>query len=85
MSPLKVFAVTRTVQEEVFEHLFEAHYDLSNRPAYSVTRRAEDAEDGVLVFLQVLRREFPPDLTKTPKGHVYRATVNLSLKAIRPQ
>src|ERR1700688_4460633 len=84
MSPLKVFAVTGKVQEEVFEQIFQEHYDLSYRTAYSVTRRAEDAEDVVqTVFMQLLRRELPPDLTKNPKGYVYRATVNLSLKIIR--
>ncbi len=84
MAALNVFAVTRKVQQEELEQIFEEHYDLSYRTAYGVTRRAEDAEDVVqTVFLQLLRRELPPDLTKNPKGYVYRATVNLSLKTIR--
>ncbi len=72
----------RTVQE--FAQIFEEHYDLAYRTAYSITRNAEDAEDVVqTIFLRLLRREIPPDLNRNPKGYFYRAAVNISLKTIR--
>jgi len=67
-----------------FGRLFEEHYDLVYRTAYSVTRTPEDAEDVVqAIFLQLLRRESLPDLATNPKGYFYRAAVNFSLKTIR--
>jgi RNA polymerase sigma-70 factor (ECF subfamily) len=84
MSAATVFMATPKNQREEFEQVFQEHYDLTYRTAYSITRRAEDAEDVVqTVFLQLLRREAPPDLTKNPKGYLYRAAVSLSLKTIR--
>lgn len=72
----------RSLQE--LGQFFEEHYDLVYRTAYSITRRPEDAEDVVqTIFLRLLRREAPPDLTKNPKGYFYRAAVNVSLKTIR--
>lgn len=79
-----VFGVTG--KREEFERFFEQHYDLTYRTAYGITRRAEDAEDVVqTIFLQLLRRDVLPDLTKNPKGYLYRAAVSLSLKTIRAQ
>ena len=67
-----------------FELIFQQHYDLVYRTAYSVTRKAEDAEDvAQTVFVRLLRLEVPPDLTKNPKGYFYRAAVNASLRLIR--
>jgi len=84
MSSVRVFEVTKNPQLMEFGQIFEDHYDLTYRTAYGITRRAEDAEDVVqTVFLQLLRRELPPDLTKNPKGYFYRAAVNLSLRTIR--
>jgi RNA polymerase sigma-70 factor, ECF subfamily len=84
MSTAPVCMVTGKTQREEFEQIFQEHYDLAYRTAYSITRRAEDAEDVVqTVFLQLLRRKIPLDVTKNPKGYLYRAAVSLSLKTIR--
>jgi RNA polymerase sigma-70 factor (ECF subfamily) len=83
MSTVTAFDVTKSPLQE-FGQIFEEHYDLTYRTAYGITRSAEDAEDVVqTIFLQLLRREIPPDLTKNPKGYFYRAAVNLSLQALR--
>jgi RNA polymerase sigma-70 factor (ECF subfamily) len=83
MSTVTAFDVTKPPLQE-FGQIFEEHYDLTYRTAYGIMRRAEDAEDVVqTIFLQLLRREVPPDLTKNPRGYFYRAAVNLSLQAIR--
>ena len=67
-----------------FEDFFREHYRLVYRTAYSVTGRAEDAEDIVqAVFLKLLRRESPMDLGGNPKGYLYRAALNLALDTIR--
>jgi RNA polymerase sigma-70 factor (ECF subfamily) len=67
-----------------FDRLFREHYTLVYRTAYSVTGRVEDAEDVVqTVFLRLLRREFPPDLHKNPKGYLYRAAFNGAVSALR--
>jgi len=64
--------------------IFEEHYDLVYRTAYSITRTTQDAEDVVqTIFLRLIRRETPPDLTKNPRGYLYRAAVNVALKAVR--
>jgi RNA polymerase sigma-70 factor (ECF subfamily) len=67
-----------------FEEIFRKHYQLVYRTAWRVTGTPEDAEDvSQTIFLRLLRREFPPDLTKNPKSYLYRAAVNLSLDTIR--
>ena len=67
-----------------FEEIFREHYLLVFRTAYGVTGRAEDAEDVVqTIFLRLSQRETSPDLTKNPKGYLYRAAVNLSLNVVQ--
>jgi RNA polymerase sigma-70 factor (ECF subfamily) len=83
MSTVTVFDVAKPPLQE-FGQIFEEHYDLTYRTAYGITRSAQDAEDVVqTIFLQLLKRELPPDLTKNPRGYFYRAAVNLSLRTIR--
>jgi RNA polymerase sigma-70 factor (ECF subfamily) len=66
------------------EDLFQDHYLLVYRTAYGITGRVEDAEDVVqTIFLRLLQRERPPDLSKNPKGYFYRAAVNLSLSTLK--
>jgi RNA polymerase sigma factor (sigma-70 family) len=66
-----------------FDPVFQEYYPLVYRTAYSVTRKAEDAEDvAQTVFFRLLRLEAPPDLTKNPKGYFYRAAVNASLRLV---
>jgi RNA polymerase sigma-70 factor, ECF subfamily len=84
MSAVTVSEVTRKPQREEFGQTFEEHYELAYCTAYSITRSVEDAEDVVqAIFLQLLSRERPADMTKNPKGYFYRAAVNLSLKNVR--
>jgi len=84
MSSVTVFEVTGKPLREKFGKIFEEHYDLTYRTAYGITRKAEDAEDVVqTIFLQLLRRESPPDLMKNPRAYFYRAAVNISLRTIR--
>ena len=84
MSTVTVFEALRKPSLPDFGKIFEEHYDLAYRTAYSITRSAQDAEDVVqTIFLRLLRREDPPDLTQNPKGYFYRAAVNISLKLVR--
>ena len=83
MSTVMAFEGTKKQSLQEFGRIFEEHYDLAYRTAYSITRSAEDAEDAVqTIFLRLLRSEVPPDLTN-PKGYFYKAAVNISLKTIR--
>ena len=82
MSSATKFEVSNRAAE--FTRIFEEHYELSYRTAFSITRSVEDAEDVVQsIFLQLLRRENLPDLARNPKGYFYRSAVNLSLRTIR--
>jgi RNA polymerase sigma-70 factor, ECF subfamily len=66
------------------EQLFEQHYQLVYRTAYGVTGSVEDAEDVLqTIFLRLLARTFPPDLSKDPKPYLYKAAFNLSLNTMR--
>lgn len=66
------------------DKLFQEHYRLIYRTAYSVTGSRHDAEDVLqTVFLRLLRRGFPPDFSRNPQGYLYRAAVNLSLNTVR--
>ena len=76
--------VSRNVSAAFLEDIFREHSRLVYRTAYSVTGSAQDAEDIVQnLFLQLLRRGFPPDFGKNPKGYLYRAAVNLALNVVK--
>src|SRR4051794_23505466 len=84
MSTVTVLELMRKPSVQEFGRIFEQYYDLVYRTAYSITRTPQDAEDVVqTIFLRLLRRDAPPDLTKNPKGYFYRAAVNVSLKTVR--
>jgi RNA polymerase sigma-70 factor (ECF subfamily) len=69
-----------------FEELFNEHYPLVYRTAYSVSGNVQDAEDVVqTVFLRLLRRRAPVRFRENPKGYLYRAAINVSLNTIRSQ
>jgi RNA polymerase sigma-70 factor (ECF subfamily) len=71
---------------EDFERIYREHAPLIYRTAWGVLGRREDAEDVLqTIFLKLLRREFPPDLHKNPRGYMYRAAVNLSLDHLKAQ
>src|SRR5262245_25667892 len=84
MSSVAVFRRPPEPLAEDLEDAFREHSRLVYRTAYSVTGSAQDAEDVVqTLFLQLLRRGFPPALKQNPKGYLYRAAVNLSLNAVK--
>jgi RNA polymerase sigma-70 factor, ECF subfamily len=86
MSSVAVFKRPHQPLAEDIEDAFREHSRLVYRTAYSVTGRAQDAEDVVqTLFLQLLRRGLPPAFKENPKGYLYRAAVNLSLNAVRSQ
>ena len=66
------------------ERLFQEHYELVYRTAYSILRNAADAEDVLqTVFVRLVRREATPDPGSNVKGYFYRAAVNVSLDVVR--
>jgi RNA polymerase sigma-70 factor (ECF subfamily) len=70
--------------EREFEELFSKHCQFVYRTAYSVLRDRQDAEDVLQnLFLKLLERELPLDLTKNPQGYLYRAAVNAALNIVR--
>jgi RNA polymerase sigma-70 factor (ECF subfamily) len=84
MSTVALSDVTVEPLEQQFDQIFREHYQLVYRTAYGVTGRVEDAEDVLqTIFLRLLRREIPPDLTRNPKAYLYRAAVNVSLNTVR--
>lgn len=49
-----------------------------------MTGNVADAEDVLqTLFLRLFRREFPPDLARSPRAYLYRAAVNIALDVIR--
>src|SRR6185295_13800299 len=80
-------SVLREIQERVapeLEKIFREHHAFVYRTAYGVTGRVEDADDVVqTVFLRLIRREFPPDLTSNPKAYLYRAAFNAAISVLR--
>ena len=84
MSPVAAFYPVREPEAHDVEEIFQAHYRLVYRTAYSVTGSAQEAEDVLqTVFLQMLRRGVPAGLRKNPKAYLYRAAVNQALNALR--
>jgi RNA polymerase sigma-70 factor (ECF subfamily) len=84
MSIAKAFNVSMNSDVKYLEQFFRDYNQFVYRTAYSVTGSAEDAEDVLqTVFVGLLRRELPPELSKNPKGYFYRAAFNLSLNTIR--
>jgi RNA polymerase sigma-70 factor (ECF subfamily) len=70
--------------EKELEELFRNHCQFVYRTAYSVLRNRPDAEDVVQnLFLKLLDREIPVDLTKYPQAYFYRAAVNAALNVVR--
>jgi RNA polymerase sigma-70 factor (ECF subfamily) len=76
-------ATHETVDHE-FDEIFRQHYPLIYRTAFGVTGSPEDAEDVLqTIFLRLLGRAIPPDLTRNPRAYFYRAAVNVSLNVVR--
>jgi len=84
MSVPTALNVKSPLTDSEFDQLFREHYQLVYRTAFSVTRRAEDAEDVLqTVFLRLVRRELPADLKKNPKAYLYRAAFNHAVDILR--
>jgi RNA polymerase sigma-70 factor (ECF subfamily) len=79
-----VLKITGGALEQEFEELFSNHCQFVYRTAYSVLRNRQDAEDVLQnLFLKLLERELPLDVTRNPQAYLYRAAVNLSLNVVR--
>jgi RNA polymerase sigma-70 factor (ECF subfamily) len=84
MSSATVTNITRNPWVHELEQVFEEHYQLVYRTAYSLTGSVQDAEDVLqTMFLRLLAREIPPNLKKDPEPYLYRAAFNLSMDVIR--
>jgi len=60
---------TLSSQAKESEEIFRQHSQLIYRTAFAITGHSEDAEDVLQnIFLRLLRREFPPDLSRNPKA-----------------
>jgi RNA polymerase sigma factor (sigma-70 family) len=67
-----------------FEDLFHEHHRFVYETARAITGCREDAEDVLqTIFLRLIRGVTPPSFYKNSKGYFYRASVNLSLNAVR--
>jgi RNA polymerase sigma-70 factor (ECF subfamily) len=83
MSSVAVVAMHKLKQQEL-GRMFEEHYDLVYRTAYGITRSVEDAEDVVqMIFLQLLKRDTPLDLSANCRGYFYRAALKTSFSVLR--
>ena len=84
MLATRVLDVTDAPLEQDFEKLFNEHYPLVYRTAYSITGSREDAEDVVqTIFLRLYRRRELSGLQKNPKAYLYRAAVNAAVSVVR--
>src|SRR5262245_21355446 len=84
MSTAIVTNITHNAWADALEQLFDEHYQLVYRTAYSLTGTVYDAEDVLqTLFLRLLARESPPDLTKDPEPYLYRAAFNLSMDVLQ--
>src|SRR5205809_770734 len=67
-----------------FEQIYREYAPLIYRTAWGVLGNPEDAQDVLqMIFVRLLRREFPPDLQKNPKAYLRRAAVNQSLNILK--
>jgi RNA polymerase sigma-70 factor, ECF subfamily len=90
MSIAAVPSTSPSSSDEVFVQAFGAiyreHYQLVYRTAYSVTGSRQDAEDVLqTVFMNLLDRDLPGGLIRSPKAYLYRAAVNAALNTVRPR
>ena len=64
--------------------IYREHYQLVYRTAYSVTGSRQDAQDVLqTVFMNLLDRDLPGGLIRSPKAYLYRAAVNAALNTVR--
>jgi RNA polymerase sigma-70 factor (ECF subfamily) len=67
-----------------FAEVFQEHYPMIYRTAYSITGSKPDAEDVLqTIFLRLLQRDVPVEFKRSPKAYLYRAAVNLALNTLR--
>jgi RNA polymerase sigma-70 factor (ECF subfamily) len=69
---------------EDLEKLFQEHSRLVYRTAFAITGSRHDAEDVLQsVFVKLLQRGLPADVSQNPAPYLHRAAVNLSLNVLR--
>src|SRR5215510_6658195 len=84
MSTTTILRPTGGSLEREFEELFSSHCEFVYRTAYSVLRNRPDAEDVLQnLFLKLIERELPLELSRNPQAYLYRAAVNLALNVVR--
>ena len=72
----------RTISPD-FEEIYREHSPFVYRTAKGILGNSHDAEDVLQsIFLGLIQRELPPDLTRNPRAYLYRAAVNRSLDMI---
>ena len=84
MSTGTVLSVAKDALAQEFDELFREHYPLVYRTAFSITGKAEDAEDVVqALFMRLYQVGLPLRFKDNLKGYLYRAAVNMSLNVVR--
>jgi RNA polymerase sigma-70 factor, ECF subfamily len=72
----------RTISPD-FEEIYREHSPIVYRTAKGILGNSHDAEDVLQsIFLSLLQRGLPTDLTRNPRAYLYRAAVNRSLDLI---
>ena len=84
MSSAVVQSLNGEALSQELQEIFRRHCRFVYRTAYSITGNRHDAEDVLqTIFLKLLQREFPPELTDNPRAYLYRAAVNQALNSVR--
>jgi len=84
MSPVAAPEAVSGPEVQELEEIYRRYAPLVYRTAWGVLGNREDAEDVLQsVFLKLLRRECPPDLTRNPQAYLYRAAVTVSLDSLK--
>lgn len=77
-------AVQQTEPAQDLEQLFSEHHAHVLNAAFRITGSQQDAEDVLqTVFIRLLKRAQPVDLSPSPGGYLHRAAVNAALDIVR--
>lgn len=79
-----VAKATAAADETEVGRLFEEHHARILRAAFRVLGDAAEAEDVLQsVFLQIVRREHPPEAIENFSSYLYRTAINAALDRLR--